>query len=146
MDRPPRAESEDKDEEEVTLETRLLQLCIFLAASVAVLAGLGGALEGARFFDLSGDVSASSNVHYLSGLLFAIGLTYWSTIPNIATSTSRFRMLSVIVICGGLFRFLAIFTHGMPHGWALFGLVNETLVPLALLLWQTRIAGKVATP
>jgi len=122
------------------LETRLLQLCVFLAAGVAVAAGLGGAIGGARFFSLAGDVGAASHVHYLSGLLFAIGLGFWSTIPDIAHRTARFRLLAAIVVCGGLFRFAAIFRDGMPGHWALFGLVNETAVPLLLCLWQARVA------
>jgi hypothetical protein len=126
------------------LETRLLQLCIFLAASIAVAAGLGGAIGGARFFALSGDVGAASHVHYLSGLLFAIGLGFWSTVPDIAHQGPRFRLLAAIVVCGGLFRFAAIFRDGVPGGWALFGLVNETVVPVLLCLWQARVARKAA--
>lgn len=122
------------------IETRALQICVFLAAGVAVAAGLGGAIGGARFFALTGGVSASSHVHYLSGLLFAVGLAFWSTIPDIARKTARFRLLCAVVICGGLFRLLGIFLDGMPHGWALFGLVNETVVPAALGLWQARVA------
>ena len=126
----------------MTLEIRLLQLCVFLAAGVAVAAGLGGAVGGARFFDLTGDVGAASHVHYLSGLLLAIGLGFWSTLPDIARRTARFRMLAAIVVCGGLCRFAAIFLDGMPRGWALFGLVNETAVPVFLCLWQARIARR----
>jgi hypothetical protein len=133
-----------EEKEEVILETRLLQLCVFLAASVAVIAGAGGAIEGARFYALTGDVSASSNVHYLSGLLFAIGLGFWSTIPNIAAHTQRFRLLCAIVVCGGIFRLIAMVSDGAPHGWALFGQFNETLVPIVLGLWQRRIAAKAA--
>lgn len=122
------------------IETRLLQLCLFLAASVAVLAGLGGAIEGARFFALDGSVSAASHVHYLSGLLLAIGIAFWSTIPRIAMQTRRLRLLSAIVLTGGLARLAAIATDGVPQGWALFGLFNETVVPVAICLWQARVA------
>lgn len=139
-----RAPGSEQKEEVSIIETRLLQLCVFVAAGVAVAAGLGGAIGGAGFFKLAGDVAASSHVHYLAGLLFAIGLGFWSTIPDIAHKTRRFRLLSAIVICGGVFRFIAIFTYGMPQGWALFGLVNETLVPLVLCLWQTRIAQRAS--
>jgi hypothetical protein len=137
------AGSEQKEEMSI-IETRLLQLSVFLAAGVAVGTGLSGAIGGAAFFKLAGDVSASSHVHYLAGLLFAIGLGFWSTIPDIAHKTQRFRSLAAIVICGGLFRFIAMFTAGMPQGWALFGLVNETLVPLVLCLWQARIAHRAS--
>jgi hypothetical protein len=122
------------------VETRLLQVCVFLAASVAVAAGLGGAIRGARFFDLSGDATASSHVHYLSGLLLAIGLGFWSTIPDIARHTGRIRLLAAIVIAGGLSRLAAIASDGIPHGVALFALANETVVPLVLCLWQARLA------
>lgn len=121
------------------IETRLLQLCIFLAAGVAVAAGLGGAIGGARFFDLAGDASASSHVHYLSGLLLAIGLAFWSTIPDIARHTARFRLLAAIVVTGGLFRLVAMLTEGIPNGLAVFALANETAVPLLLCLWQARL-------
>jgi hypothetical protein len=135
------AAGSEAQEKVTAIETRLLQLCVLLAAGVAVAAGLGGAIGGAHFFALTGDATASSHVHYLAGLLFAIGLGFWSTIPDIARQTARFRLLSAIVVCGGLFRLLAIFTDALPHGWALFGLVNETLVPLVLVAWQARIAG-----
>jgi hypothetical protein len=130
----------------MNIEKRLLQLCVFLAAGVAVAAGLGGAIGGAGFFGLTGGVSAASHVHYLAGLLLAIGLAFWSTIPDIAQNTARFRLLCAIVICGGLFRFAAFFTDGAPRGWALFGQVNETFVPLLLGFWQARIARKPTAP
>ena len=44
----------------------------------------------------------------------------------------------------GLFRFAAIFRDGVPGGWALFGLANETVVPVLLCLWQARVAGEAA--
>jgi Domain of unknown function (DUF4345) len=122
------------------VETRLLQLCVFLAASVAVFAGLSGAISGASFFHLAGDTTASSHVHYLSGLLLAIGLGFWSTIPDITHHTGRIRLLAAIVIVGGLSRLSAIFTDGVPNGVALFALANETAVPILLCLWQARLA------
>src|SRR4051812_13710411 len=89
----------------VRIEQRnLLRACVGLAAIVPVAGGLWGALLSL------GGVSAWSADHYryLSGLLLAIGLGFWSTIPNIERQASRFRQLTGIVVIGGLCRLLGV--------------------------------------
>jgi hypothetical protein len=128
----------------IAIERRLLQLIVLAAAGVAVATGAFGIVRGLRLFDLAGDVSADSHVRYFSGLLLGIGLAFWSAVPDIERHGARIRLLSAIVVCGGLARASALFTGGVPHGPALFALANETAVPVLVCLWQTRIARRAA--
>jgi Domain of unknown function (DUF4345) len=121
-------------------ERRLLQLAVFLAASIAVVSGMAGALRGSVFFELSGTITGDSHARYFSGLLLGVGLTFWSTIPAIERNGSRLRILSFLVLCGGAARLCAIIIVGRPHAVAWLALLNETLVPILLCLWQIRIS------
>jgi len=59
-------------------------------------------------------IGADSHFRYLSGLLLGIGLGFWSTIPRIEANGDRFRLLSFIVVAGGLARFTSLALIGLP--------------------------------
>lgn len=123
-------------------ERRLLQQAVGIAAVVPFAVGLYGVLFGQT---LSGDVvsvSSASHFRYLSGLLLGIGLCFWSTIPGIEQKTGRFRLLTVIVVVGGLGRLLGLLMTGVPSLAMLGGLAMELVVTPLICLWQTRIAHK----
>lgn len=121
-----------------TRERRLLQACVALLALVPVLAGLAGVLHGLDLFDAHADLSRSgeSHVHYLSGLLLAIGLGFWSTVPRIEAHGARFRLLTALVVVGGLARLYALAMTGLPAAGMVGGLVMELGVTPALALWR----------
>lgn len=125
-------------------EKRLLQQAVGLAAVIPVAAGLYGVLFGHALTDENVSISGDSHFRYLSGLLLAIGLCFWSTIPGIEEKTDRFRMLTVLVVLGGLARLLGLALTGIPSFFMLGGLVMELLVTPALCLWQTRVANRHA--
>ncbi len=62
------------------MERRLLQVCIALAALVAVAAGIAGVFWGAAGLGEQAPSALDSHFRYLSGVLAAIGVAYWSTI------------------------------------------------------------------
>jgi hypothetical protein len=96
---------------------------------------------------LTGDtvsISAESHFRYLSGLLLAIGLCFWSTIPEIEAKTGRFRLLTLLVVIGGLGRLLGLALTGLPSLIMLGSLFLELIVTPLLCLWQTRIANRYA--
>jgi hypothetical protein len=63
-------------------ERRLLQIAVAAGGLVPVSAGLLGVVFGTGMVpDGAGGVSLDSHVRYLSGLLLAIGIGFWSTIP-----------------------------------------------------------------
>jgi Domain of unknown function (DUF4345) len=126
-----------------TMERRALQLLILLAGIVPVFGGGAGALLGERAFGpyaFSGaGAAADSHMRYLSGLLLAIGLAYWACVPTIERRGEIVRLLTVIVVIGGLARLGGVFTAGDPGAmrWAL--VMELGVVPL-IWLWQARVA------
>ncbi len=128
----------------IARERKLLQQAVGILALVPVSAGLFGVIFGPE--GLLGDrvsVSADSHFRYLSGLLLGIGLCFWSTIPAIETKTGRFRLLTLLVVVGGLGRLIGLGVTGVPSLFMLGGLALELLVTPAVCLWQTRIANAV---
>lgn len=124
----------------MSAERRLLQFVVAIAGCVPVFAGLLGMIKGASMAPDGADgLSLDSHVRYLSGLLFAIGLAFWFSIPRIETHGRRFRLLTAIVFVGGLAR-LAGLAHGVPSAPMVFGLGMELIVTPLLCLWQARVA------
>jgi hypothetical protein len=127
------------------MERRCLQAVIALLALVPIGAGVLGALRGPAAFGIDPSLVGAdldSHVRYLSGLLLAIGLGFWSTIRSIEKRGGRFRLLTAIVFVGGLTRLLALPVSGVP-GWPMrIGLALELVVTPLLALWQARIARR----
>jgi len=124
---------------------RLLQVLIGVFGFVPVLAGLGGIVLGPSMAGLSASdtpVALDSHVRYLSGLLLAIGIGFWSTVPRIEQQAVRFRLLTAIVVIGGLGRLIGLLSIGVPPPSMLFGLAMELVVTPALCWWQYRIAER----
>lgn len=129
----------------IARERKLLQQAVGFLSLIPVSAGLFGVLFGPE--GLLGDrvsVSADSHFRYLSGLLLGLGLCFWSTVPDIETKTGRFRLLTLLVVIGGLARLLGLAVTGVPSFFMLGGLVIELVVTPVLCLWQTRIANAYA--
>jgi hypothetical protein len=127
-----------------SVEKRMLQICVMLGGVVPVSAGLWSVLFGPS--GLGGDaVSAAldSHVRYLSGLLLAIGLGFWSTVPGIEGKTARFRLLTALVVVGGLSRAFGLLAVGVPSRGMLAALAMELGVTPLLCLWQARVSVSV---
>ncbi|MGE0211786.1 MAG: DUF4345 domain-containing protein [Parvibaculaceae bacterium] len=121
-------------------ERRVLQGLVLLGGLVPVGAGLGGVLLGAGLtYDML-SVTGDSHYRYLSGLLLATGLGFWSTVPAIELKSRRFRLLTAIVFVGGLARLAGLAAMGVPSTAMLAGLAMELLVTPGFCLWQARIA------
>ncbi|MBX9589390.1 MAG: DUF4345 domain-containing protein [Hyphomonadaceae bacterium] len=110
-------------------------------ALIPIGAGLAGALFGIGVFgpaaSLGSDVDSAGR--YLSGLLLAIGLAFWATVPRIEAQGVRFRLLTLLVFTGGLARLAGLVLVGVPSLAMLGGLVMELLVAPALALWRERL-------
>jgi hypothetical protein len=102
---------------------------------VAVWVGAWGVLN-----DLGGHGSGlASHERYLSGLLLAIGLAFWTTVSDIEGKTGRFRLLTALVVVGGISRLLGV-ALGDSLSWSIGGaLAMELLVAPVLCLWQGRV-------
>jgi hypothetical protein len=131
----------------VERERRYLQRAVAIAALVPISAGIFGVVFGAA---LTGDqglsTSGDSHYRYLSGLLLAIGLLFWSAIPGIEEKTGRFQLLTMIVVLGGLARLVGLMITGLPSLAMLAALAMELVVTPLLCLWQIRVAHLYAEP
>ena len=121
-------------------EKRLLQAAVALACIVPLSAGLFGMIKGAAFLG-GGSADMDSHVRYLSGLLFGIGVGFATTIPTIEKHSQRFRLLTYIVVAGGLARLLGLIA-AEPGAAMKAALAMELVVTPALCLWQHRIAKR----
>lgn len=128
------------------LSPRPLQVAVALCGIVPVSAGLAGVLLGPRMTGTSAvglqDVMGlDSHYRYLSGLLLGIGLAFWSLIPGIVRQGRAFRLLTALVVVGGIGRLFGIELRGVPPPPMLFGLAMELIVTPLLCLWQARLAA-----
>jgi hypothetical protein len=122
-------------------ERRLLQISVAVLALVPIAAGFAGVMHGIAPFDAGAALSrnGASHVHYLSGLLLAIGIGFWSTLPRIDSQGPRFRVLALIVVVGGLARLYAATRQGPPAAGMAAALVMELAVTPMLALWRERL-------
>jgi hypothetical protein len=127
------------------LERTLLRLAVGIFALIPISAGLAGIWLGAA---MTGEdvhaVALDSHVRYLSGILLAIGLAFWATLPAIERHTARFKLLTALVFVGGLARLLGVAAMGLPSKPMLGGLVMELVVTPLICLWQMRVARRMA--
>jgi hypothetical protein len=126
------------------VERRLLQIAVSMAAVVPVFGGAFGVLHGAAAFGPWSGAAADSQTRYLSGLLLAVGLAYWTCVPTIRRRGREIRLLTFIVIVGGLSRLAGVFLAGDPRSMR-WTLAMELIVAPAICLWQARV-GSVRTP
>ena len=125
-------------------ERKLLQQSVAIVATVPVAAGLYGVLFGQALTGDAVSISAESHFRFLSGLLLGIGLCFWSTLPAIEARTNRFRLLTLLVVIGGLGRLVGLGLTGLPSLFMIGGLILELIVAPVLCLWQTRVANRHA--
>jgi hypothetical protein len=121
------------------MEKRLLQVSVALAALVAVGVGMAGVVWGASGLGEQAPGILDSQVRALSGVLAAIGIAYWTTVPDIQHAGARFGLLTLIVVAGGFARALGMLIAGPPGPIMGAALALELLVAPALYLWQARI-------
>lgn len=143
-------------------ERRLLQVAILLAGMVPVSAGsagffLGAAIAGGGGADLDSLVRGAdldshvrgadldSHVRYLSGLLLGIGLAFWWMVPTIERHGPIVRLLTFLVVLGGIGRLAGLLLAGVPSPPMVAALGMELIVTPLLCLWQWRVATSPTT-
>ncbi|MGA9089905.1 MAG: DUF4345 domain-containing protein [Bradyrhizobium sp.] len=122
------------------MERKLLQVAFAVAGLVLVGFGLAGVVFGANFTDLSGNVVMDSYLRFLKGMLLAIGLVYWSSVPDIERHGERISLVMFILMLGAVPRLMAVIAHGVPTIGILIGLAGELIFAPLLWLWQGHVA------
>jgi Domain of unknown function (DUF4345) len=128
----------------IMLERRALQVAICVGGIVPVSAGVLGVIYGAGFTGGTFSAADDSHFRYLSGLLLAIGLAFWSLVPTVEHAARLARILTALVFVGGLARLAGIAIGGWPSWPMMGGLIMELVVTPALCVWQARIAANAA--
>ena len=125
-----------------SFEKRALQIAVAMACVVPISAGAAGMLLGPEMLGAGNVVAADLDSHfrYLSGLLLAIGLGFASTVTQIEARGGRFRLLTCLVVVGGVGRLGSLVSVGAPSRVMVAALVMELLVTPGLALWQHRVA------
>jgi hypothetical protein len=124
---------------ERVLERRLLQIGVALAGLIPVGGGLAGVIWGPAITGESAHGVLDSHFRYMSGLLAAIGVAYWSAIPDIEKEGAKFTLLTLIVVAGGFARALGMLIMGPPGLVMLAALVMELVITPLLYFWQRRV-------
>jgi hypothetical protein len=122
------------------MERKLLQIAFAIAGLVLIGFGFAGVFFGANFLDLSGNVVMDSYIRFLKGMLLAIGLIYWSSIPDIERHGERLALVTFILVLGAVPRLMAVIAHGVPTIGIMVSLIGELIVAPLLWLWQRRVA------
>ena len=121
-------------------ERRLLQLAVFLAACVPVVAGAFGMVMGTALWTHAGDAGLDNHFRYLSGLLCGLGINFWIMVPTIEKHTIRARVLTSLVMLGGIARLVSAIAVARPPLPMELAIVMELVVTPLLCVWQARIA------
>jgi hypothetical protein len=123
-------------------ERRALQVAVAIGSLIPIAAGAAGVVLGPSILrsvtSATGDLD--SHFRYLSGLLLGIGCAYASTIPRIETQGARFRLLTCLVVVGGIGRLVSLVAIGVPSPVMMAALVMELVITPSLALWQLRLA------
>jgi hypothetical protein len=124
------------------LQRRALQGLIAVGGLVPVMGGLMGVGQGQAMLAGAAETELDIDSHwrYLSGLLLAIGLGFWSAIPSIGQSSGRMCLLATIVFSGGIARLVSLFAVGTPSPVMMLALVMELVVTPCLAAWAYRLA------
>lgn len=122
----------------------LLQITVALGGLVPVGAGLAGIVLGPAMA-ARGAVAASLDSHfsYLSGLLLAVGLAFWGLVPSIERRGPQVRLLTWLVVVGGLGRLVSLRRVGPPDSAMQAALIMELVVTPVICLWQWRLERRV---
>lgn len=122
------------------VKRRALQVTVAILALIPIGAGVAGVIMGPfMIVDDMWDISMDSHYRYLSGLLLAIGIGFWTCLPAIEKKTERFALLSLIVVIGGLARSVSYYVGGAPSLSMQLGLIMELIIVPLLCLWQMNL-------
>ena len=123
------------------IEKTALQVAVLCGSLIPIGAGLSGIMRGASMMGVAdAPVDLDSHFRYLSGILLAIGLGYATAVPRIETRAARFKLLTALVVVGGVGRAISLAMIGTPSRTMVFALFMELLVTPGLALWQFRIS------
>jgi hypothetical protein len=125
-------------------ERRLLQIVVAAACLVPLSIGGISVVEGPAWL-MDGAIpprDLDSHFRYISGIFLGVGIAFATCIPAIEARGARFRLLSALVVSGGLARLVSLIAVGAPSQGHLLGLGMELVVVPLLVAWQHGLARR----
>ena len=85
--------------------------------------------------------SVESELRFYGAFWVGFGLYLWTLAPDVRRRPAELRVAMAVLVLGAVGRALALADVGRPHGWFLFLMALEVLIPLVLVTWQARQAA-----
>tara|TARA_B100000678_G_scaffold282578_1_gene281680 strand:+ start:807 stop:1229 length:423 start_codon:yes stop_codon:yes gene_type:complete len=130
----------------MTLDTerRILQLLIAAVALFSLSGAVVSIFRGPDWLGYLGSVPVDLDSHfrYLSGMLLAVAIGLFSCIPRIEAHGYRFRTLCLIIVAGGLARFVSLWQVGSPSQGHMVAMAIELIAVPLLMAWQAFLASR----
>lgn len=127
-------------------EKRLLQLAILCALPLSVVVAIRSIAIGPGWIAGAGPVPVDLDSHfrYLSGIFLAMLVGYASCVPDVERKGARLRLLAALTLAGGLARAWSLVDTGVPSIGHRIGLGLELVVVPLIVIWQARVARRLA--
>jgi hypothetical protein len=126
------------------LERRLLQISLGIIGLVAITFGLTGVLFGTSLSGVRLGVTMEGYVRFIKGVLIAVGLIYWSAIPQIEKRSERISTVTFILMFGAAARLMAVIGHGFPTVGLVISLIGELVIVPLIWLWHRHLVRRSA--
>jgi Domain of unknown function (DUF4345) len=122
-----------------------LQIATGILGAVPLITGIVGmfGLSDPLYSDAGLPTNAllDSNLRFLNGLWFGLGLAVFWLIPNIEKNNVLYRFLWLMIFLGGIGRMLSMFFVGLPPiPFIAFTALEIFGAPL-FVIWQSRVAA-----
>jgi hypothetical protein len=122
------------------LERRGLQVLIGAVGSIPIVVGVQGVLQGAAEARRPVEIMLDSSVRFQSVLMIGAGLALYWCIPRVERVTAPLRALCGVLFLAANARLLSLGVATATSNYKM-ALTVELLCPLAIVLWQARVAA-----
>ena len=129
------------------MRRRILQVILTMIGLILTITGFLGVIYGITddFYGISvnsniqGNIILDSNLRFYAGLSIGLGLIIFWLIPSIEKQKTIFRLISLVILTGGIGRVISMMMIGNPSTPFIIFTLLELLFPL-LIFWQNKIA------
>lgn len=126
---------------------RILQVILTIIGLILIITGFLGVIYGITddFYGISinshiqGHIILDSNLRFYGGLSIGLGIIIFWIIPSIEKQQTIFRLISLMILIGGIGRVISMIMVGNPSTPFIIFTLLELLFPL-LIFWQNKIA------
>ncbi|MEO0439497.1 MAG: DUF4345 domain-containing protein [Pseudomonadota bacterium] len=124
---------------EFRIITMLIGLVPLFLGGTGVLMGAQAMVPEPELYSLPAINALDSQYRYLAGVYIAVGLMILWSAGDVKGRASLLRFAMLGWFIGGCARALSWLTVGEPADWQVSGMIVELVVPVVIMLWQSRL-------